>query len=294
MNHAEKLHLTACRGKIQAIPAGGPHMDWSKIVQRRLMPIGELTDCLSFEFVREIQLSFDDIRAGKGSKTLQEMGRHSAAVLDLLGEGHLLGNVRVARGNSQALHTLCEIFRAISRIHERQRRIALYRGLDPELPPASNASAALWEYYLTEISSREQVRDLEVVPEEVLRWLNSIDEGQALLPEGLRAYLASLPSGQTLPQSGQPGAEPSPPADGKRTYIPRNLWAQKPLQQVCDDMRAAGFKDDAVAYALFHWRGVSNKTELGKLLRGGDLTDGAYYKYANKQLDSSLQWETDR
>ena len=113
-------------------------------------------------------------------------------------------------------------------------------------------------------------------------------------PKSSNAFSASLPAGQTLPQSGQPDAEPSPPADGERTYIPRDLWAQKPLQQVCDDMRAAGFKDDAVAYALFHWRGVSNKTELGKLLRGGDMTDGAYYKYAGKQLGSSRQWETDR
>lgn len=268
-------------------------MDWSKIVQSRLMPIGELTDCLSFEFFRE-QLSFDDVREGKASKTSQEMGRHSAAILTLLSEGHLLGNVRIVRGDSQALHILCETSRAICRLHERQRRITFYRELDPELPPAPSDSAALLEYYMTEISSCEQVRNLEIVPVEVLRWLNSTDEGQTLLPDGLRTYLASLPAGQTLPQSGQPNAGLSPSTDRERTYIPRDLWAQKPPEQVCEDMRVAGFGDDAIAYALYNWCGVQNKTEIGRLLRGGDLTDIAYRKYASGKLKSLRQWETDR
>lgn len=258
-------------------------MDWSKIVQSRLMPIGELTDCLSFEFVRE-QLSFDDIREGKASKTSQEMGRHSAAILTLLSEGHLLGNVRIVRGDSQALHILCETSRAICRLHERQRRITFYRELNPELPPAPSDSAALLEYYMTEISSCEQVRNLEIVPVEVLRWLNSTDEGQTLLPDGLRIYLASLPAGQTLPQSGQPNAGLSQPTDRERTYIPRDLWAQKPLQQVCDDMRIAGFGDDAIAYSLYNWRGINNITEIGTILRGDDISSSARDKHARKVL----------
>ena len=71
--------------------------------------------------------------------------------------------------------------------------------------------------------------------------------------------------------------------DGK-TLIPRILWEKKPLPEVCDDMRVAGFKDDAIAYALRNWRGIKNTTEIGTLLRGEEITDSARSKHARKSI----------
>lgn len=67
-------------------------------------------------------------------------------------------------------------------------------------------------------------------------------------------------------------------------YIPRELWAQKPLEQVCDDMRVAGFEDEAIAYALFNWRNIKNMTALGTLFKGKGITDSGRAKYARKIL----------
>ena len=72
--------------------------------------------------------------------------------------------------------------------------------------------------------------------------------------------------------------------EGERQFIPRELWATKPFQQVCDDMRVAGLGDEAIAYALFNWRGISNHTEIGRILRGNSFASSTLDKHARKSL----------
>ncbi|WP_417292605.1 hypothetical protein [Desulfovibrio porci] len=67
--------------------------------------------------------------------------------------------------------------------------------------------------------------------------------------------------------------------------IPRALWEKKKPQQVCDDMRVAGYTDDApIAHALYYWVGIKILTEIGTILRGEDISDSARHKYARKKL----------
>ena len=68
--------------------------------------------------------------------------------------------------------------------------------------------------------------------------------------------------------------------------IPRSLWEGKTGQQVCNDMRIAGYKEDApIAYALHYWVGIKSITEIGTILRGEGITDSARYKHAQKHLE---------
>lgn len=137
-----------------------------------------------------------------------------------------------------------------------------------------------------EMFSLEQVR-IDPVP--LLQWLRGRRDRAAFLAEGREMRPRSLASDIEQAVS----SENVPLGEGSETHIPRHLWGEKPPQQVRDDMRAAGYPDDAIAYALYNWRGLQNKTEIGRLLRGGDMVDASYYKYACKQLKSVRQWGTD-
>lgn len=77
-----------------------------------------------------------------------------------------------------------------------------------------------------------------------------------------------------------------PHQDYKNTVlIPRALWEKKLPQQVCDDMRVAGYDDDApIAHALYYWVGIKNFTEIGTVLRGDDIGHSARQKHARKKL----------
>lgn len=67
--------------------------------------------------------------------------------------------------------------------------------------------------------------------------------------------------------------------------IPRALWEHREPQQVCADMRVAGYTDDApIAHALHYWVGIKNLTEIGTILRGEGISDSARHKYARKKL----------
>jgi hypothetical protein len=80
--------------------------------------------------------------------------------------------------------------------------------------------------------------------------------------------------------------EPVPSKSGKQLIL-RKLWEQKPLQKACDDMRVAGFGDDAITYALRHWRGITNMTEIGTILRGKEITESGREKHARKVLKTA-------
>ena len=69
------------------------------------------------------------------------------------------------------------------------------------------------------------------------------------------------------------------------TLIPRALWEGKKPQQVCDDMRVAGFKEDApIAHALYYWVGIKNFTKIGTILRGDEISESARDKHSRKHL----------
>jgi len=81
------------------------------------------------------------------------------------------------------------------------------------------------------------------------------------------------------------GAAIQSPEQQGMTLIPRALWEGKKPQQVCDDMRVAGFEEDApIAYALYYWVGVKNFTEIGTILRGDGITNSARDKHARKHF----------
>lgn len=67
--------------------------------------------------------------------------------------------------------------------------------------------------------------------------------------------------------------------------IPRALWEGMKPQQVCTEMRAAGYEDDApIAHALYYWVGVKNFTKIGTILRGDEISESARDKHARKHL----------
>jgi hypothetical protein len=66
--------------------------------------------------------------------------------------------------------------------------------------------------------------------------------------------------------------------------IPRSLWEGKKPQQVCNDMRVAGYDDTPITYALYYWVGVKNYTKIGTILRGEDISESARDKHARKHL----------
>ena len=89
-----------------------------------------------------------------------------------------------------------------------------------------------------------------------------------------------------LNQKESTGAEIQPPEQQGMTLIPRSLWEGKKPQQVCDDMRVAGFTEDApIAHALYYWVGVKNFTKIGTILRGEDISDSARDKHARKHFN---------
>lgn len=89
-------------------------------------------------------------------------------------------------------------------------------------------------------------------------------------------------------------SEMLPDPDAQQAHISKTLWAQKAYSEVCDDMRAAGFKDDAIAYALHHWRGIKSMTEIGTILRGAGLSSSGRDKHARKVLkEAGTRYHTD-
>ncbi|WP_394027667.1 hypothetical protein [Desulfovibrio falkowii] len=77
--------------------------------------------------------------------------------------------------------------------------------------------------------------------------------------------------------------------------IKRSLWENKSPQQVCNDMRASGYKDDSpIAYVLYQCLGIKNLTEIGTHLRGDNITSSARQKYAKKKLNEARgRYETE-
>ena len=90
--------------------------------------------------------------------------------------------------------------------------------------------------------------------------------------------------GQEVPPNTLPEVTEHGQQEGM-TLIPRSLWERKKPQQVCDDMRVAGYSDDApIAHALYYWVGIKQFTEIGTILRGDGIGESARDKHARKHL----------
>lgn len=70
----------------------------------------------------------------------------------------------------------------------------------------------------------------------------------------------------------------------KQINIPKHIWANKLPFEVVADMRAGGFPEDAIAYTLYTWCGMQNKTEIDSIMRKKDIGDSAKNKAVNKLL----------
>lgn len=68
------------------------------------------------------------------------------------------------------------------------------------------------------------------------------------------------------------------------TLIPKHIWANKRPSDVVADMRAGGYPENAIAYALYEWCGLRNKTEVDSIMRNRDISDSAKRKAINSLL----------
>ena len=71
--------------------------------------------------------------------------------------------------------------------------------------------------------------------------------------------------------------------------VPRSLWEGKPHSTVHNAMRpkeegAEGFSDVVIAYVLFNWCGLTNKTQLGRLLGKPDQDENSYRRLTDRLL----------
>lgn len=89
---------------------------------------------------------------------------------------------------------------------------------------------------------------------------------------------------EAAPPLDEPAPETQFPKPEGMTLIPRSLWEEKKSpQQVCDDMRVAGYTEDApIAHALYYWVGIKNFTKIGTILRGDEISESARDKHARK------------
>jgi hypothetical protein len=67
--------------------------------------------------------------------------------------------------------------------------------------------------------------------------------------------------------------------------VPRALWEGKSPKAARDSMKQQGFTDPRViAYVLYNWCGLKNKTQLGKLLGPDGKDDSTYLRLAHRLL----------
>ena len=87
---------------------------------------------------------------------------------------------------------------------------------------------------------------------------------------------------ETTPQA--PESVPQLP-DFTAIFVPRSLWEGKSNQAIRNSMREQDFADPVIAYVLYEWRGLRNKTEIGRLLDPDDgKVDSTYLRLANGLL----------
>jgi len=75
-----------------------------------------------------------------------------------------------------------------------------------------------------------------------------------------------------------------PPTSPAVIHVPRALWEGKRHQAIRDSMRQQEFADPVIAYVLYEWHGLKNKTEIGRLLGPDNKVDSTYRRLADRLL----------
>jgi hypothetical protein len=86
---------------------------------------------------------------------------------------------------------------------------------------------------------------------------------------------------QTSPQASE--SAPQPPTS-PTVIVPRALWDGKRHPTIRDSMRQQEFADPVIAYVLYEWCGLKNKTKIGRLLGPDDKVDSTYRRLAGRLL----------
>lgn len=77
--------------------------------------------------------------------------------------------------------------------------------------------------------------------------------------------------------------------------VPRSLWEGKTHATVRHALRPKGeyegFSDAVIAYVLFNWCGLKNKTQIGRLLGSPDQNDSTSLRQANTLLEEAEKLE---
>lgn len=192
-------------------------MDWGKeIDQQLLMPIGKLIELLAYQPIEADALICDGALSGTAPSTSDKLSRHQLAIIKLLEKGGLLGKVKILRGDKSTIRTLREVRRALP---------SLRRAAKPSMVCSRSFVMPLWTANTEarnkldtciQIASELliQVKKLEIAPGDVVRWMNSVHEGQKLLPSSLRDYL-SAPTKATMLE--EETGSPEHPGAGKHT-----------------------------------------------------------------------------
>jgi len=169
-------------------------MDWNRVIdQQLLMPIGKLAELLAFEAIGETPATADDVLSGTAPSTSDRLGEHQRAIVELLEKGCLLDKVRILRGDEQVLHDLRDACDTTARLRTSADAVAFYHSRTPGLPSLpEDTTYNLRQCEYADLMLSIKAAGLEVAPAEVVRWMNSVSEGQALLPASLRTYLSSL------------------------------------------------------------------------------------------------------
>ncbi|MDR3043624.1 MAG: hypothetical protein LBU75_05090 [Desulfovibrio sp.] len=87
-----------------------------------------------------------------------------------------------------------------------------------------------------------------------------------------------------LPARPQDAAPSLPPA---AINVPRALWEGKSPAAIRDAMKKAEFDESVIAYVLFEWHGLTNKTRLGRLLSKKEQDEKSYRNLVDRLLDKA-------
>ena len=78
-------------------------------------------------------------------------------------------------------------------------------------------------------------------------------------------------------------------SDSVEIVLPKELWAGRSPRHIRGVMSEQGYDLWVIAHVLYTWCGLTNMTELGKVLNptGSELGDSAYAKQARKLLEKA-------
>jgi hypothetical protein len=182
-------------------------MDWNKLIDQRLsMSLEELAVTLALEFIKEglhipergVSLTIKTIAPEEFICSDEDRVRnYGGAFFDLIYDGSLLNKVQLF-GDKQKLHDLIEARHAIIISANLDFENSQFNSIGQPYPDQTNELIALSGKVK---SLFRHAKELKVNPSDVVRWMNSVHEGQELLPTSLRDYLDGMTGDVASPTS---------------------------------------------------------------------------------------------